>query len=280
MSSTPRLLPDYGRDDDELQGLTTKGTICGVGDGLEPAGEAEMLEWLIAVSDKCRDIEVKARDALTLLGAKEKDAAKTINGYLKRDLEDLKRIWLEVDPELKTPGRLSELGRHVHFGADVDYDDIVKQDLPEVLVAARAIARAKSKETQPLGFEQLLHPLIERTSLRQFREGHLRSAVLDGVTALYDLIRQRTGLQLDGKDLAGQAFGIEKGRLIFSELGTETGRNDQKGFMQIFEGIYTGVRNVKAHTLNHDLNEQKAAQYLVMLSLLARRIDECQIRHA
>lgn len=29
------------------------------------------------------------------------------------------------------------------------------------------------------------------------------------------------------------------------------------------QGIYTGVRNVKAHSLNHDLNEQKAAQYLV-----------------
>ena len=39
-----------------------------------------------------------------------------------------------------------------------------------------------------------------------------------------------------------------------------------------------GVRNVKAHSLNHDLNEQKAAQYMVMLSLLARRVVECRDR--
>lgn len=46
----------------------------------------------------------------------------------------------------------------------------------------------------------------------------------------------------------------------------------------IYEGVYGGVRNVKAHSLDHDLNEQKAGQYLVMLSLLARRVDECKIR--
>jgi len=50
--------------------------------------------------------------------------------------------------------------------------------------------------------------------------------------------------------------------------------------MQIFDGVYAGVRNVRAHALNHDVNERKLAQYLVMLSLLARRIDECQNRAA
>jgi hypothetical protein len=44
------------------------------------------------------------------------------------------------------------------------------------------------------------------------------------------------------------------------------------------EGIYTGVRNVKAHSLAHDLNEVKAAQLLVILSLLARRVEECKER--
>ncbi|WP_374409410.1 TIGR02391 family protein [Hydrogenophaga sp.] len=74
------------------------------------------------------------------------------------------------------------------------------------------------------------------------------------------------------------APGFAGGWLLFSEIGTETGRNDQKGFLLIYEGIYTGVRNVKAHSLNHDLNEQKAAQYLVTLSLLARRVEECNDR--
>ena len=237
-----------------------------------------MIEWLISVSEKCRDLAAKANDAKGHLAAEEPDAAKTINGYMKADYEALVQLWKQVDPEMKNTGRLGDLARHIKFGMDNDYDDILKQDVPSVLKAAEALAREGAKEVTVLGFEGLLHPAVVASSLGQYRNGHLRDAVLNGVIAVFDMIRARTGLKLDGKDLVGQAFGTEKGKLVFSELETETGRNDQKGFLQIYEGIYTGVRNVKAHSLTHDLNEQKAAQYMVMLSLLARRVDECMDR--
>lgn len=237
-----------------------------------------MIEWLISVSEKCRDLSAKANDAKERLKAEEGDAATAINGYMRADYETLVRLWKQVDPNMKNTGRLNDLGRHIKFGMDNDYDDILKQDVPSVLKAAETLARAGANEVKGLGFEDLLHPAIVASSLGQYRNGHLRDAVLNGVIAVFDMIRARTGLKLDGKDLVGQAFGAEKGKLIFSEIDTETGRNDQKGFLQIYEGIYTGVRNVKAHSLTHDLNEQKAAQYLVALSLLARRVEECKDR--
>jgi hypothetical protein len=61
--------------------------------------------------------------------------------------------------------------------------------------------------------------------------------------------------------------------LIVSDLSTESGRSDQKGFIQILQGAYLSVRNPKAHSLKTDLNTESAAQYLVFASLLARRID-------
>jgi uncharacterized protein (TIGR02391 family) len=145
-------------------------------------------------------------------------------------------------------------------------------------VANQGMPDGASRENNAYRFEDLLHSAIVNGSLGQFRDGHLRDAVLNGVIAVFDMIRARTGLQLDGKDLVGQAFGTDKGKLIFSELESESGRNDQKGFLQIYEGVYTGVRNVKAHSLAHDLDEVKAAQYLITLSLLARRVDECKDR--
>jgi uncharacterized protein (TIGR02391 family) len=237
-----------------------------------------MIEWLISVYEKCRDMTAKANDAKQHLAADEEDAAKTINGYMKSDYEALVRLWRQADPEIKKAGRLGDLSRHIRFGMDNDYDDIMKQDVPSVMEAAEALAREGAGQPRVLGFEDLLHPAIVKSSLDQYRNGHLRDAVLNGVIAVFDMIRARTGLKMDGKDLVGQAFGTEKGKLIFSELKTETGKNDQKGFLQIYEGIYTGVRNVKAHSLTHDLNEQKAAQYIVTLSLLARRVDECKER--
>ena len=137
---------------------------------------------------------------------------------------------------------------------------------------------AASQAEKTFNFESLLHPAIRSSSFKQFNDGHLREAVMNAVTAVYDLIRLRTNLKLDGNALASQAFGLEKGILILSELGTESGDNDQKGFMQIYQGIYTGIRNPKAHTLHHDLDPYKAAQYLVMMSLLARRVDESKKR--
>lgn len=237
-----------------------------------------MVNWLISVSEKCRELSAKASGARDHLEAGEQDAAKTINGYIKSDYDALVRLWKQVDPDMRNTGGLSDLARHIRFGMDNDYDDILKQDLPAVQKAAEVLARAGVGKPKTMGFEDLLHPAIARSSLDQYRNGHLRDAVLNGVIAIFDMIRERTGLKLDGKDLVGQAFGTEKGKLIFSELDSETGKNDQKGFLQIYEGIYMGVRNVKAHSLNHDLNEQKAAQYMVMLSLLARRVVECRDR--
>jgi uncharacterized protein (TIGR02391 family) len=79
---------------------------------------------------------------------------------------------------------------------------------------------------------------------------------------------------MDGAKLAGQVFSVKEPRLILSELDTESGRNDQAGFLQIYQGAYIGIRNPKAHSLQHDLTEEKAAQYLIFASLLARRVAE------
>jgi uncharacterized protein (TIGR02391 family) len=61
--------------------------------------------------------------------------------------------------------------------------------------------------------------------------------------------------------------------LVLSNLDTESGKNDQKGFIQMLQGAYVGIRNPKAHSLASNLNEVATAQYLVFASLLARRID-------
>lgn len=113
-------------------------------------------------------------------------------------------------------------------------------------------------------------------SYQLYRDDHLREAVLNSVTALFDFIRSRTKLKEDGDRLIGQVFSLDNPLLILTELETESGQNDQKGFMQMFKGAYQGVRNPKAHSLTHDLTPEKAAQYLVLASLLIRRVEEAK----
>lgn len=231
-----------------------------------------MIQWYLSVAKLLRDIEQKSRDALALYEQGGSKASAQVNEYLKSDYEKLKTLWAQ---QLKDSVP-SYLGRHISYGMDNDYRDILKQDLAEVEAKAEAALLAGAKQQAALGFENLLHPIIKANCYVLYREGHLREAVLNSITALFDHIRSVTKLKLDGGPLIDKAFSVERPHLILSDLDSDSGQNDQKGFMQVFKGAFQGIRNPKAHSLDHDLTEEKAAQYLVFASLLARRIDEAK----
>lgn len=230
-----------------------------------------MLNWFLSVNGILRELRKKALDAQKHLLAGDVNTAKVVNGYLKSDYQALWRAWEEAGFDTREFGGL---GRHIGFGDQHDYDDIIQRDLPAVEAAAEKHAREGSPTQVQVGFEDLLHPIIYEHAYQQYRNGHLRDAVLNATVAVFDLIRERSGLKTDGQALVTEAFSLEKPRLIFSELESESGRNDQKGFLQILIGAYIGIRNPKAHSLHHDLDERKAVEYLIFTSLLARRVSE------
>ena len=232
-----------------------------------------MIEWYVQTKKLLRALGRKAADARAKCEKDNDTAADALKGYMLTDLQQLRAHWL---------GRYSDddhafrnLGRHVGFCMAKDCADIVAFDLPELEERAEAYLQ-RDAARQKIGFEDLLHPAITQSSYELYRNGHLREAVLNSITALFDHIRRRAKRNEDGDKLIGQVFSLDKPLLTLSELETESGRNDQKGFIQIFKGAYQGIRNPKAHSMTHDLTEMKAAQYLVFASLLARRIDEAR----
>lgn len=121
-----------------------------------------------------------------------KETAAAINGYMSSDYERLWDLWRQRFPE----EHLGNLGRHIHFGMDCDYLDIINHDLPELEKRAEAHllnSVGHRAPEQELGFEHLLHPIITEHAYQLFRNGHLREAVLNSITAIFDFIRQRTG---------------------------------------------------------------------------------------
>jgi len=231
-----------------------------------------MIQWYTELGRLLREIRGKSTDALEAFEKGGKEAARPINDYLKTDYKRLEELW-KKEMRGEVP---SNLGRHIYFGMDNDYRDILKTDLLEVEKKAELRLLDFAAKQGELGFEQLLHPLIAKSSYDLYRNGHLRDAVLNSVIAIFDHIRKLTKVDADGDSLIGKVFSIAAPYIVLSELDTESGQNDQKGFMQIFKGAFQGIRNPKAHSLTHDLNPQKAAQYLVFASLLARRLDEAK----
>jgi len=229
-----------------------------------------MIDWYLKVINLLREIRKKSLDASSSLENGDEASAKMINGYLKTDYSNLHNMWIEHF-EAK---ELGYIGRHIGFGCSNDYSDILDRDIPKIEEYAEKHLSENQGQHKEIGFESLLHPVIFEHAYQLYHTGHLRDAVLNAFVAVFDLIRERTSIDLDGSKLASQVFSLNNPQLILSEIESDSGKNDQAGFLQIFQGAYTGIRNPKAHSLIHDLTEEKAAQYLIFASLLARRVTD------
>ena len=123
-----------------------------------------------------------------------------------------------------------------------------------------------------------LHPFIEQGCAQLYRDGHYAQAVEEAAKAVFQYIRDVTGLSGDGASLAQAAFSIKNPMLAFSDLADQTKKDEQVGFMEMLSAFAKGVRNPLAHTHGPLQEAQKAFEYLVMASLFCRRIDDASPR--
>jgi len=117
-----------------------------------------------------------------------------------------------------------------------------------------------------------LHAEIERASGKLYRGGHYANAIEDSMKALNNLVRLRSGLEIDGTTLMETVFSVNKPILKFNSLADESDRNEQKGFMMLFSGAVSGLRNPRAHKIIQD-DPERALEFIAFVSLLAKLLD-------
>lgn len=235
-----------------------------------------MFDKYISVNRLLRAITARCNDALQSSGYDESGIVEgTIADYIRRDVRDLLRVWpAGLDNALVR--KVAERFQSSNYCTGI-FQELLNDLLPRLEDAVDDYFVARPAADLSSVMLDLLHPVILESSYEQFRSGRYRDAVLNSVVATFDLIRRRSGLDKDGAQLIGEVFSLDAPKLILSELDTESGRNEQKGFIQILQGTYLGIRNPKAHSLVTDLDQSKAAQYLVFISLLARRVSEAKL---
>ncbi len=124
---------------------------------------------------------------------------------------------------------------------------------------------------------QMLHPKVIEIGRSRVESGHFTDAVEAVLKEVNDIVKimvkQKTGKEFDGADLMNQAFSLSSPTIVLDDLSTENGKNIQKGYMQIFAGSMTGIRNPKAHK-NLSISRERAIHLLFLASLLMFKIDE------
>jgi uncharacterized protein (TIGR02391 family) len=122
-----------------------------------------------------------------------------------------------------------------------------------------------------------LHPEISRASSKLYLDGHTANAVEASVKALNGLVRLRSGLELDGTTLMERAFNPSTPVLKFNDLQDQSDKDEQKGFMQMFSGAVSGLRNPRAHKFIQD-DPERALEFIAFVSLLAKLLDGSTLR--
>ena len=87
-----------------------------------------------------------------------------------------------------------------------------------------------------------------------------------------DVVYDQTGEELDGAALMRKAFSVTNPIIHISSQTTRSGHDTQQGYMVIFAGVMTGIRNPKAHD-NELISQEDAYRKLIMISLLMSKID-------
>ena len=118
-----------------------------------------------------------------------------------------------------------------------------------------------------------LHPEIDLASGTLYRDGHYANAIEDAVKALTALVRLRSGIDdKDGTTLMEHVFSPKKPVLKFNSLADQSDRDEQKGYMMMFSGAVSGLRNPRAHKFFED-DAERALEFIAFISLLAKLLD-------
>jgi uncharacterized protein (TIGR02391 family) len=119
----------------------------------------------------------------------------------------------------------------------------------------------------------LLHPQIAEIAEPRYSAGCYADAVEAALKRISEQVRARTGIDEDGASLMNGAFSPNAPKLVLGDVTTQTGRAMQQGYMQIFAGAMTGIRNPKAHG-NVQIDATRCIHFLFLASLLAYKLDE------
>lgn len=101
-----------------------------------------------------------------------------------------------------------------------------------------------------------------------YEAGNYTSAILDCIHFLSELIRDKSGLDSDGNNLVGAAFGGQNPVIKVNAGHTESQKDEQRGTEQLLRGLYTAIRNPRSHEKRTDTRETadvfiNLANYLV-----------------
>ncbi|WP_396912836.1 TIGR02391 family protein [Mycolicibacterium sp.] len=141
--------------------------------------------------------------------------------------------------------------------------------------ATASEASARSERLRSRLTELGAHPEVVRHCRAELLRTDCYEAVFEAVKGLGARLREKSGLDEDGRPLVQTTLRGKPPRVLITDCSTVTERNEQEGVALLAEGIFAAFRNPAAHEprLEWEVSEQDALDVLGTLSMIHRRLD-------
>lgn len=136
------------------------------------------------------------------------------------------------------------------------------------------IVEVPQKKNIKLFNDRKFHNSVIYASKNLFKDEHYSQSIFEACKLLNKRVQDISGSPLDGKKLMLDVFSVNNPKIKLNSNSTTSDKDEQEGFMHIYAGVMHGIRNPKGHDLINLKDKNKALEYLSLLSLLFKRLDE------
>lgn len=128
--------------------------------------------------------------------------------------------------------------------------------------------------------EVITNKMLHKITEKLFKDGHYARAVEEAYKLLDNVVKEKsnqTNNSLCGSALMQNVFSPNKPILRLNSMRTTSEMDEQKGYMQIYAGCMTGIRNPRAHDSNWNDDEKSALQLIAFCNHLIERVQLSEV---
>lgn len=119
-----------------------------------------------------------------------------------------------------------------------------------------------------------IHGALPEHIKKLFDDGHYSQATFEAFKYIDKEVARISQIGQTGFKLMMAAFHDQSPAITLSDLTTESGKIEQKGYQFMFAGSVMAVRNPRGHEYKIRDSIEECLDYLALVSLLLRRIEK------
>lgn len=118
-----------------------------------------------------------------------------------------------------------------------------------------------------------IHPKLPIRVRTLYDDSHFAESVFLAAKFLDKRISKLSGVKKTGVELMQNVFSANNPVFVFADVNTESGKNVQKGVMNLFCGLMEAIRNPLGHEFELAITKTECLDQLAFISMLMRKLE-------